>query len=152
MNQVLLGSYGRPVILLIGDDGPWENQILMRKIILIQLQKLLYTLMTILLNIDSSYFILHGSLLTDCPALYQRLYWATSRKQIQVRLKIDLSPDSIQPCITVKGKKLYAAWSKQGNVLVRKTESNKIIQVFDNTDLMLVKTDDPNGLVKEWYH
>ncbi len=42
----------------------------------------------------------------------------------------------------VKGKKLYAAWSQHGNVLVRKSESSKIIQIFDNTDLMLVKTDE----------
>ncbi len=42
----------------------------------------------------------------------------------------------------VKGKKLYAAWSQHGNVLVRKTESSKIIQVLDNSYLMLVKTDE----------
>ncbi len=42
----------------------------------------------------------------------------------------------------VKEKKLYAAWSQHGNVLVRKTESSKITQVTDNTDLMIVKADE----------
>ncbi len=42
----------------------------------------------------------------------------------------------------VKGKKLYAAWSQHGNILVRKSESSKITQIIDNTDLMLVKTDE----------
>ncbi len=42
----------------------------------------------------------------------------------------------------VKGKKLYAAWSQHGNILVRKSEDSKIIQVLDNSDLMLVKTDE----------
>ncbi len=56
MNQVFLGSYGRPVILYIGEDGPWENQILMRKRILIQLQELL---LLIMIHLVKCFEILH---------------------------------------------------------------------------------------------
>ncbi len=42
----------------------------------------------------------------------------------------------------VKARKLYAAWSQDGNILVRKLETSKITQVFDNDDLMVIKTDE----------
>ena len=41
----------------------------------------------------------------------------------------------------VKGKKLFAAWSQGGNILVRKTESSKILQVQDHDDLLKIKID-----------
>ncbi len=40
----------------------------------------------------------------------------------------------------VKGRKLYAAWSQDGNILVRKGEASSIIQVHDHDDLMIIKT------------
>ncbi len=48
----------------------------------------------------------------------------------------------------VKARKMYAAWSQQGNVLVKKKESSKIIQINDHCDLMKVKmgeTDEDEG-------
>ncbi len=42
----------------------------------------------------------------------------------------------------VKARKLYAAWSQNGNILVRKQETSKIIQVYDNEDLMVIKMDE----------
>ncbi len=39
----------------------------------------------------------------------------------------------------VKGRKLFAAWSQGGNILVRKTDSSKILQARDHTDLMEIK-------------
>ncbi len=42
----------------------------------------------------------------------------------------------------VKARKLYAAWSQEGNILVRKLETSKITQVFDNDDLMVIKMDE----------
>ncbi len=42
----------------------------------------------------------------------------------------------------VKGKKLYAAWSQAGNILVRLKEDSSIIQVNDNNDLMTIKRDE----------
>ena len=42
----------------------------------------------------------------------------------------------------VKARKLYAAWSQDGNILVRKQETSKIIQVYDNEDLMVIKMDE----------
>ncbi len=35
----------------------------------------------------------------------------------------------------VKSKKLFAAWAQQGNILIRKTESGKIVQVQDHSEL-----------------
>ncbi len=40
----------------------------------------------------------------------------------------------------VKRKKLFAAWSQHGNILVRKEEDSAIIQINDNSDLMVLKT------------
>ncbi len=47
-------------------------------------------------------------------------------------------------CITAtdKTKRLYAAWSQAGNILVRKTEDTNIIQVHDQSDRMMLKTDE----------
>ncbi len=42
----------------------------------------------------------------------------------------------------VKGRKLYAAWSQAGNVLVRLKEDSSIIQVKDNKELMTIKRDE----------
>ncbi len=39
----------------------------------------------------------------------------------------------------VKSKKLFAAWSQQGNILVKREETSKIIQVRQNGDLMDIK-------------
>ncbi len=39
----------------------------------------------------------------------------------------------------VKSRKLYAAWSQDGNILVRKLETSKITQVFDNDDSKRMK-------------
>ena len=39
----------------------------------------------------------------------------------------------------VKDKRLFAAWSQSGNILVRKTEKSKILQVQDHKDLMDIK-------------
>ncbi len=46
----------------------------------------------------------------------------------------------------VKSKKLFAAWSQQGNILIRKTEDSNIIQVYDHGDLMIIKTDDHSSI------
>ena len=35
----------------------------------------------------------------------------------------------------VKSKKLSVAWAQQDNILIRKTESGKIVQVHDHSDL-----------------
>ncbi len=45
----------------------------------------------------------------------------------------------------VKSRKLFAAWSQNGNVLIRKTESSKITQVSDHSDLMKIKEDDSDS-------
>ncbi len=42
----------------------------------------------------------------------------------------------------VKSKKIFAAWSQSGNILVKKTESSKILQVLDHIDLMKIKCRD----------
>ncbi len=42
----------------------------------------------------------------------------------------------------VKTRKLYAAWSQDGNILVRNQETSKINQVYDNEDLMVIKADE----------
>ena len=39
----------------------------------------------------------------------------------------------------MKGKKLYAAWSQDGNILVRKGENTKIVQVHDHDVLRIIK-------------
>ena len=39
----------------------------------------------------------------------------------------------------VKSKKLFGAWTQGGNILVKKEESGKIIQVLNHTDLMKIK-------------
>ena len=39
----------------------------------------------------------------------------------------------------VKSKKLHAAWSQQGNILVQKSENSQITQINDNCDLMDIK-------------
>ncbi len=38
-----------------------------------------------------------------------------------------------------KSKKIFGAWAQDGNILVKKEESGKIIQVFDHRDLMDIK-------------
>ncbi len=45
----------------------------------------------------------------------------------------------------VKSKKLFAAWSQGGNILVRKKESSKITQVSDHPDLIKIKEEDDYG-------
>ncbi len=40
----------------------------------------------------------------------------------------------------VKQKRLFAAWSQAGNILVRKTEDSSILQVRDHSDLTILKT------------
>ncbi len=42
----------------------------------------------------------------------------------------------------VKQRKIYAAWSQAGNILVRKKEDSKIIHVRGNNDLMIIKSDE----------
>ncbi len=49
----------------------------------------------------------------------------------------------------VKQKRLYAAWSQAGNILVRKTEDSNIIQVHDHSDLMILKTDETEPVQDE---
>ncbi len=39
----------------------------------------------------------------------------------------------------VKSKKLFGAWTQSGNILVKQTESSKIVQVFNHEDLMSLK-------------
>ncbi len=39
----------------------------------------------------------------------------------------------------VKSRKLFAAWSQQGNILIKEEEHSKIIQIRDNSDLMKIK-------------
>ncbi len=41
----------------------------------------------------------------------------------------------------VKSKKLFAAWAQHGNVLVRKKEDSKIVEVKDHSDLSNIKED-----------
>ncbi len=41
----------------------------------------------------------------------------------------------------VKSKKLYVAWSQDGNILVRKGENTKIVQVHDYDDLRIIKAE-----------
>ncbi len=48
----------------------------------------------------------------------------------------------MQPVSSWKQKNLYAAWSQDGNILVRKQETSKILQVHDNEDLMVIKMDE----------
>ncbi len=45
----------------------------------------------------------------------------------------------------VKSKKLFAAWSQHGNVLIRKTEKSKIIAVQNHEDLMKIKHKDDSS-------
>ena len=45
----------------------------------------------------------------------------------------------------VKRKKLFAAWSQHGNILVRKEEDSDIIQINDNSDLMVIKSAETEG-------
>ncbi len=42
----------------------------------------------------------------------------------------------------VKNKSLFAAWSQQGNVLIRKTKDSDIIMVQDHDQLMNIKLDE----------
>ncbi len=49
----------------------------------------------------------------------------------------------------VKTKRLYAAWSQQGNILVKKQENSKIIQVHDHNDIVKVKLSDEVQEVEE---
>ena len=39
----------------------------------------------------------------------------------------------------VKRKKLFAAWSQHGNILVRKEEDSEVVHIKDNSDLMVLK-------------
>ena len=48
----------------------------------------------------------------------------------------------------VRGKRLFAAWSQGGNILIRKTESSKICQVQDHGDLMEIKFDDQHSTLE----
>ncbi len=45
----------------------------------------------------------------------------------------------------VKSKKLFAAWSQHGNVLIRKTENSRIIAVQSHDDLMNIKYKDDSS-------
>ena len=47
----------------------------------------------------------------------------------------------------VKGGKLFAAWSQDGNILVRKTETSNIVQVHDHDELRTIKFEEiePKG-------
>ncbi len=48
----------------------------------------------------------------------------------------------------VKSKKLFAAWAQHGNILVRKKEDSKIVEVKDHSDLSNIKEDnDPEQAV-----
>ena len=38
----------------------------------------------------------------------------------------------------MKARKIFAAWSQQGNVLIKKEEGSKITQINDHSDLMNV--------------
>ncbi len=49
----------------------------------------------------------------------------------------------------VKTKKLFAAWAQHGNILVRKKEDSKIIEVKDHGDLMLIKNEDETQEIKD---
>ena len=49
----------------------------------------------------------------------------------------------------VKQKRLFAAWSQAGNILVRKTEGSSIIQVHDHADLIMIKTDETESVQDE---
>ena len=49
----------------------------------------------------------------------------------------------------VKQKRLYAAWSQAGNILVRKTEDSSIIHVHDHNDLMILKADETEHVEDE---
>ncbi len=49
----------------------------------------------------------------------------------------------------VKQKRLYAAWSQAGNILVRKSEDSNIIQVHNHGDLMILKTDETEHVQDE---
>ncbi len=42
----------------------------------------------------------------------------------------------------VKARKIFAAWSQQGNILVKKAENSKIIQVRDNINLTELRLDE----------
>ncbi len=42
----------------------------------------------------------------------------------------------------VKSKKLFAAWAQQGNILIRKTESDKIVQVYDHDELKVITSNE----------
>ncbi len=42
----------------------------------------------------------------------------------------------------VKERKLFTAWSKHGNILVKKNEGTNVIQVQDHSDLMNIKLSD----------
>ncbi len=41
----------------------------------------------------------------------------------------------------VKSKKLFAAWAQHGNILVRKKEDSKVVEVKDHSDLSNIKED-----------
>ncbi len=41
----------------------------------------------------------------------------------------------------VKARKIFAAWSQNGNILIRKTENSKIIQVDDHDNLRKIIDD-----------
>ena len=49
----------------------------------------------------------------------------------------------------VKSKKLYAAWAQHGNVLIRKGEDTKIIEVKDHEDLRYLKDDEEDFVMSD---
>ncbi len=42
----------------------------------------------------------------------------------------------------VKAKKLFAAWSQSGNILIRKSENDKIVEIHDHSDLRDMRIDE----------
>ncbi len=49
----------------------------------------------------------------------------------------------------VKQKRLYAAWSQAGNILVRKAEDSNITQVHNHDDLMILKSSETESVRDE---
>ena len=49
----------------------------------------------------------------------------------------------------VKSKRLFAAWSQHGSVLIRKTENSKIIAVQKHEDLMEIKHKDDDSSIEQ---
>ncbi len=71
----------------------------------------------------------------------------TGKPSESIYLNDALTPHRQQLLFTarklLKSKKIFAAWSQQGNILVRKEESSKITQVRDNCDLLEFKFKEP---------